>query len=99
MGVTFDRFLENFDGPFEQIRYGELQNPKGSMDANATAGYILNAKTNNSFVAVNDLLKDGVEVYRLADGVADKNGNGAGSFMCRLAQRQKAFCKKKLRRL
>jgi hypothetical protein len=94
MGVTFDRFLENFDGPFEQIKYGELQNPKGSMDANATAGYILNAKTNNSFVAVNDLLKDGVDVYRLASGAADKNGNGAGSFYVPFSAKAKSILQK-----
>src|SRR5699024_362681 len=27
MGVDFDRVLEGFDGPFEQIKYGEIQNP------------------------------------------------------------------------
>lgn len=81
MGVKFDRFLENFDGPFEQVPYGELQSPKGSMDASAsTAGYLINAKTNNAFLAVNDLLKEGAEVYRLPEGVAGKNNLPAGSF-------------------
>jgi len=91
MGVTFDRFLENFDGPFEPIKYGELQNPKGSMEGNAAAGYILNAKTNNSFVAVNDLLKEGVGVYRLADG----NGvNAAGSFYVPFSAKAKSVLEK-----
>ncbi len=95
MGIIFDRFLENFDGPFEQINYGELQNPKGSMDANATAGYLLNAKTNNSFVAVNDLLKEGVDVYRLADGLADKNNvNGAGTFYVPFSAKVKTILEK-----
>jgi hypothetical protein len=80
MGVKFDRYLENFEGPFEQVPYGEMQNPKGRMDGPSTAGYILNAKTNNSFVAVNDLIKTGAEVYRLPDGLAGKNNVPVGSF-------------------
>ncbi len=81
MGVKFDRFLENFDGPFEQVPYGELQNPKGIIETTASAGgYFINAKTNNAFVAVNDLIKEGAEVYRLPEGVAGKNNLPAGSF-------------------
>ena len=79
MGVEFDRFLDDFDGPFELINYGEVQSPKGSMDASASAGYLLNAKSNNSFIAVNDLLKQGVEVYRLPEGLKDKNA-AAGTY-------------------
>jgi hypothetical protein len=95
MGVQFDRFLEAFDGPFEQIKYGELQNPKGSIDASATAGYLLNAKTNNSFVAVNNLLKEGVGVYRLPDGVSDKNSvNGAGTFYVPFSAKAKSILEK-----
>ncbi len=91
MGVNFDRFLENFDGPFEQIKYGELQNPKGSIDATATAGYTLNTKTNNSFLAVNDLLKEGVTVYRLANGL-DKND--AGTFYIPFSAKAKSILEK-----
>jgi hypothetical protein len=91
MGVKFDRFLENFDGPFEQIKYGELQNPKGSIDATAAAGYTLNAKTNNSFVAVNDLLKEGVNVYRVADGL---DNNGAGAFYIPYSAKAKSVLEK-----
>jgi hypothetical protein len=81
MGVKFDRFLEDFNGPFEQVPYGELQNPIAKLDGlTATGGYILNSKTNNSFVAVNDLLKEGAEVYRLPEGVTGKNTIPAGSF-------------------
>jgi len=89
MGVKFDRFLENFDGPFEQIKYGQLQNPKGTMDATATTGYTLNAKANNSFVAVNDLLKEGVSVYRLAE-----EQNGAGTFYIPYSTKAKSVLEK-----
>ncbi|MBS1490709.1 MAG: peptidase [Bacteroidetes bacterium] len=78
MGVKFDRYIENFDGPFESIPYGQLQNPAGNIVASAT-GYIINAKANNAFLAVNDLLKQGVEVYRLPEGLGKEN-SPAGSF-------------------
>ena len=79
MGVQFDRLLEDFNGPFERIPYGELQSPKTNL-ANAGAGYVLNAQSNNSFIAVNDLLAAGIEVYRITTGVAGKTPIAEGSF-------------------
>ncbi len=93
MGVKFDRFLEDFKGPFVPIPYGELQSPKGRVDGAATAGYILNAKANNSFVAVNDLLKEGVDVYRLPDGIAGKNIS-AGSYYVPAGAKAKSIIEK-----
>jgi hypothetical protein len=98
MGVKFDRFLEDFKGPFEQIPYGELQNPKGSIEA-SSAGYVLNAKTNNSFIAVNDLLKEGAEVFRLPEGVAGKNNLPAGSFYVPASAKAKAVLDKDINEL
>jgi hypothetical protein len=81
MGVKFDRFLDDFTGPFEQVPYGELQNPVAKLDGLSSAGgYVLNAKTNNAFIAVNDLLKAGVTVYRLPDGVSGNSKIPTGSF-------------------
>lgn len=91
MGVVFDRLVENFDGPFEQVNYGELQNPKGSVDANSGGGYVLNAKANNSFAAVNDLLKEGLSVYRLDGGVGP---NAAGSFYVPFSAKAKGVLEK-----
>lgn len=68
MGVYFDRFLTDFTGPFQRIPYGELQTPAGQVAAGA-AGYALNSQINNSFAVVNDLIKAGVEVYRMPEGV------------------------------
>lgn len=66
MGFQFDRVLNGFDGPFQNIPYGELQSTKGKFEKNASAaGYILDSRTNNSFVVANDLLKSGVEVFRI----------------------------------
>ena len=68
MGVKFDRILNGFTGPFEVIPYGELQSPKGSVKGASSAGYVLSSRANNSFLAVNDLLSAGVEVYRMKSG-------------------------------
>jgi zinc carboxypeptidase len=74
MGVKFDRILSPFDGPFQRLPYGELQTP-GLVNSGAPAdgsggsgGYLLDARSNNSFIAVNDLLKAGVPVYRVTKG-------------------------------
>jgi Zinc carboxypeptidase len=64
MGVTFDRLLEDFNGPFVRIPYGELQSTTGKIEATATAGYQLSSRVNNTFMAVNDLLAAGIEVFR-----------------------------------
>ena len=70
MGVQFSRILNAFDGPFERIEYGQLQTIKGSIaGTNKMNGYVLNASANNSFTVVNDLLKEGIEVYRINDSV------------------------------
>ena len=78
MGIKFDRILDGFDGPFQAVPYGELQTATGKINGTATAGYMLNAGVNNAFIMVNDLLKAGVDVYRVGKG---ESGNMAqGSF-------------------
>lgn len=75
MGVTFDRVLDAFDGPFERLPYGRLQSPPKQAVATAAKGYLIDARVNNAFIAVNDLLKAGVKVFRLPAGVSN-----AGAF-------------------
>lgn len=65
MGVQFDRILEGFEGPFERVPYGELQNAPAAKITPSTGGYLLSAAVNNSFIVVNDLLKAGIEVSRI----------------------------------
>jgi hypothetical protein len=77
MGVVFDRILDGFEGPFTRIPYGQLQNPPAQTVAAAKAGYILSAQANNSFIAVNDLLKAGADVYRITD---EKAGTNFGAY-------------------
>ncbi|PRY40849.1 zinc carboxypeptidase [Spirosoma oryzae] len=76
MNVDFDRLLTAFDGPFKKLPYGELQTPTSKMSGSG-AGYVLNSQINNSFIAVNDLLKAGVDVYRMPTAAGKA---AAGSF-------------------
>ncbi len=77
MGVHFDRILTAFNGPFQRIPYGEVQSPpKQTLAAASGAGYLLSSQMNNSFIAVNDLLKAGVEVYRLPKGAGGMSETG-----------------------
>lgn len=71
MGVKFDRIQDDFSGPFKKLSYGELEAPlKAAFTAATSGGYFLSPHENNAFIAVNDLLKAGVKVYRLPEGTA-----------------------------
>src|SRR5204862_2017739 len=65
MGIKYDRILDDFDGPFEKI--ADLAPlPAGKVaPAPAGGGYLLSHQVNDSFVAVNRLLKANEEVYWL----------------------------------
>lgn len=76
-GISFDRILDEFDGPFRTIPYGELQIPATQAVPVSSVGYLLDARVNNSFVAVNKLLAAGVTVSRTNEAVS---GLPAGSF-------------------
>lgn len=76
MGSEVDRIMEDFDGPFERMPYGELLVPEPKALVNGS-GYLLDARGNNSFMAVNDLLQAKVKVYRTT---SETNGLPAGSF-------------------
>jgi hypothetical protein len=90
MGIQFDRVLDAFDGPFERVPYGQLQSVTGNT-ATGGAGYLLNAQANGSFIAANDLLKEGVEVYRIQEPEA---GSSAGSFFVPASAKAKAVVEK-----
>lgn len=77
MGAEYDRVLEGFDGPFEQVAYGEIQTPPATDLKVFKSGYMLSAQVNNSFIAVNDLLKAGIDVFRITEANGDFP---AGSF-------------------
>jgi hypothetical protein len=65
MGVTFDRLLDAFDGPFEALA-GVVKTVPGRVNAaKAVAGYVLSHQVNDSFVATNRLLAAREEVFWL----------------------------------
>ncbi len=62
MGVSFDRVLDGFDGPFEKIT-GMARLDAARVTAPAgTAGFLLSHEVNDSFIATNRLLRAGDEV-------------------------------------
>ena len=66
MGLQFDRILDDFNGPFENIAYGDVQSPKGNIIKSElnTYGYHFSTKENAAYKAVNDLLKEGASIYK-----------------------------------
>jgi hypothetical protein len=66
MGIKFDRIPDDANGPFAKIPYGELQPFPVFPVISAKAGYILSTKVNNSYIAVNTLLNNGMKVYRIS---------------------------------
>mgnify|MGYP002335876022 CR=1 FL=1 len=72
MHVQFDRLQDDFNGPFERIPYGELQKHQSGILASAKS-YLINAESNNAFIAVNEVLKAGEKAYRIKTG--DERGD------------------------
>jgi hypothetical protein len=65
MGVRFDRQLDPFDGPFEELTT-EVPPPPAKVTGDDTAiGFFLDTRMNDSFRVVNRLLAAGEEVRRL----------------------------------
>jgi hypothetical protein len=63
MGVKFDRIVDGFSGPFEKIPQ-EVRPPAGQITSiPSPAGYLLSHEVNDSFIAVNQLLQSGEDVY------------------------------------
>jgi hypothetical protein len=65
MGVAFDRVLEGFDGPFKKVTELEAAPREAIAGPANPAGYLISHKINNSFIAVNRLLKNNCDVYWL----------------------------------
>ncbi|MFW0714519.1 M14 family metallopeptidase [Pedobacter sp. N23S346] len=77
MDVKFDRIQDYFNGPFEKNPYGKLLVPENKLTGTS---YVLSAAQNDSYTAVNDLLKKNLPVYR-----SNENGDfyvsAAGKFI------------------
>lgn len=77
MGISFDRALEELNGSFKTIAYGEDQFPAKTAVPMAKSGYVFSSQINNSYTLANDLLRRGIAVFRLTETEA---GHPAGSF-------------------
>ncbi|TAE23655.1 MAG: peptidase [Cytophagales bacterium] len=100
MNVQFDRILDPFDGPFRKLPLGELQAPEGRVMGGAGAGYVLSSRSNNAYIAVNDFLASGVEVYRMPNGLSDPvNRMEAGAFFIPASAKAKSLLDKSAKAL
>ena len=81
MGVQFDRLLDDFSGPFAEIK-GPVSPPPGRvLDREGAVGFFLGTRTNDAFRAVNQLLKAGEDVRRLQEPFVVKGiAHPAGMF-------------------
>lgn len=93
MGVQFDRIMDGFEGPFIKNPLGEMIKLPVSTAKNSAAGYILDARANQSFKAVNDLVNAGVDVYRINEVSAGSTYSN-GSFYVSAGSKAKAFIDK-----
>jgi hypothetical protein len=66
MGIEFDRILDDFNGPFETIPYGQVQKPIGSINklSKEYIGFTFPTNENAAYLAVNEFLNAGVEVFK-----------------------------------
>jgi hypothetical protein len=81
MGVKFDRILTGFDGPLEELPDETAPPPAKVAGTGGAAGYYLDTRMNDSFRAVNRLLKAGQEVQRLQEPFTAKGTTyPAGTF-------------------
>ncbi len=81
MGVTFDRVMDGFDGPFEKIGF-DMQKPMPAVIAGAAkpAGWLVSHRINDSFILMNRLLKANADVYWLNDEkTVDGHALGTGT--------------------
>jgi len=66
MGVAFDRIMDEFTGPFEEVTDWNVTPPPGSVaTADRPAGFLTSHAVNDAFHVVSDLLAAGERVYWL----------------------------------
>jgi hypothetical protein len=59
--------MDGFEGPFIKNPLGELIKLSASTIKNSSAGYVLDARANQSYKAVNNLVNAGADVYRISN--------------------------------
>jgi hypothetical protein len=68
MGIEFDRILDDFTGPFQKITTWNVKVPNHVAATAGMVGYTLDRHANNSFIAVNRLLKSSADVREMPNG-------------------------------
>lgn len=81
MGVKFDRILEPFEGPFVMNPHGTLITVDRQSIKHSSAGYVLDAAANFSYKIVNNLLNEGVEVFRISNTTEATNYSNGSFFI------------------
>lgn len=66
MGIAFDRVLDAFQGPVEEVK-GPIAPAPGRIVGEGRAGWLIGHETNASFILTNRLLKAGQKVSWLRD--------------------------------
>ena len=85
MGVRLHEVTEYFDGNFETLT--SIRFPRGNTVKNPSYGWLLDGKINDGYIAVNRLLRKGVEVKRLTESVkVDDYIYESGSFVIPVAE-------------
>ncbi|MFB0543704.1 MAG: peptidase M14 family protein, partial [Candidatus Bathyarchaeia archaeon] len=67
MGVKVVEIEKRFEGEFEEL--DTIEFPRGSVEAGSGHGYLLDGRLNDSFKAVNRILKKGFKVFRADEEV------------------------------
>ena len=67
MGVEFDRILEGFDGPFEEIKGFAKPLPGRVNNANSAVGFLLSHALNDAAVVTNRLLANDHKIFWLIE--------------------------------
>ena len=94
MGIQFDRILDAFDGPFEKLPYGVLEIAKGGIKTTGSVkGYLIDCRINKSFTVANDLMKAGIELFRLTNPIKDVDVSN-GSFFVPTSSKAKTIIEK-----
>ncbi|MFI5311531.1 MAG: M14 family metallopeptidase, partial [Gemmatimonadales bacterium] len=76
MGIQFDRVLDGFTGPFERINEWNISPPAGTVSAaDGATAFVTNPRVNDSFIALNRLLKANEDVFRLASPITVNGKN------------------------
>lgn len=65
MGIAFDRVFDAVDAQLQVVPKGELQTASAEAFQTSRNGYLLSSAVNNSFIVVNELLKNHIPVYRV----------------------------------